>query len=171
MVSSRLEPDNPFYHLGLLLDLKGPIDYHALERALQKVVRRHEPLRTTFAISDGVPTQKVGSEDEAESIKLPCWNCYHEDVYIRLKDTIARLDELFAVPFDLEPNGPSGGNYSVDEEHHILAVVFHHIAFDGWSRGVLIRELSAFYEFFRLGSKEEPLSELRGHYSFHTTAA
>ncbi len=166
---SRLEPDNPFYHLGLLLDLKGPIDYHALERALQKVVRRHEPLRTTFAISDGVPTQKVGSEDEAESIRLPCWNCYHEDVYIRLKDTIARLDELFAVPFDLETEWPvRGGIIQVDEEHHILAVIFHHIAFDGWSRGVLIRELSAFYEFFRLGSKEEPLSELRGHYSDFT---
>ncbi|WP_460455226.1 condensation domain-containing protein, partial [Arenimonas aestuarii] len=148
------------YHMPLGLALRGPLDRVALQRALDRLVERHEALRTHFALQEGVPVQ---------IIEPPTPFVLHEhDLRDEADPTQAALalaaDEADQ-PFDLE-RGPliRGRLLRLADDHHHLLLTQHHILSDGWSLGVLTRELGALYDAFAQG-QPDPLPPLPVQYA------
>ncbi|HEV2150668.1 MAG TPA: amino acid adenylation domain-containing protein, partial [Longimicrobiaceae bacterium] len=140
----QLDPASPAYNIGYPLLVRGRLDVGALRRALSGVVRRHETLRTRFAEEGGTPVQVVGRAERAavgvvDLRELP--RAAAGDVLRRL----AREDALR--PFDLA-RGPllRATLVRTDAEEWGLLVSMHHIVSDGWSTGVMVRELSELYD-------------------------
>ncbi|MDJ0383660.1 non-ribosomal peptide synthetase [Streptomyces sp. G-G2] len=120
--------------LPLALRIRGALDVPALERALAGVVARHEVLRTRFVAVDGEPVPRV---DPAGPVPLGLFEA-------------GSTAEVFARelgrPLDLAQEHPLRATLTrLGPEEHLLLVVVHHIAVDGWSWGVLLRELDAGY--------------------------
>ncbi|HET7460354.1 MAG TPA: AMP-binding protein, partial [Longimicrobium sp.] len=165
------------YHLPQRLRLRGELDRAALVRALDRMVARHEALRTTFAQVDGVPEQRIAPADTGFRLRehdlggtLPL-SARNERGGGRGEgpDAMAELGRLLAeeahAPFDLE-RGPliRGRLIRVAPDDHVLAVTMHHIVGDAWSTGLLTRELGALYGAFRRG-EPDPLPALPVQYA------
>ncbi|HEX8282851.1 MAG TPA: amino acid adenylation domain-containing protein [Pyrinomonadaceae bacterium] len=151
----QLEPGSGFNNIPVALRLEGRLDVGALEAAFNEIVRRHESLRTTFASADGEPVQVIREVSELRLVV--------EDVS---RDEAARLaEEESRAGFDLAA-GPllRVRLLRVSEEEHVLLVTMHHIVSDGWSMGVLVREVAALYEARRAGV-EARLPELPVQYA------
>lgn len=137
-VLEQLEDGAPTYNSQLGLRFTGPLDRRALTAAVRQLVRRHEALRTTFdAAPDGELSQVVHAEVPAG---LPTWTDLSDQ---------ALTEEITAqlrTPFDLAA-GPvlRAGVYRLAEEDHVLLVTLDHITCDGWSMGLLHRDLVALY--------------------------
>ncbi|HYW05561.1 MAG TPA: amino acid adenylation domain-containing protein, partial [Longimicrobium sp.] len=150
------------YHMPAVLRLHGELDRGALGRALDRIVARHESLRTTFASVDGEPAQRIApAEGSAFALR-------DDDLRHRADDERARrgmIGEEVGAPFHLE-HGPliRGRLLRLADDDHVLIVVMHHIVSDGWSMGVLVRELSALYAAFRRG-EPDPLPPLPVQYA------
>ncbi|HEX3528531.1 MAG TPA: amino acid adenylation domain-containing protein [Thermoanaerobaculia bacterium] len=133
----RLEPGGSAYNIPLAVHLTGPLDAHRLERSLGAIVDRHATLRTRFVEIAGEPMQ------EAQSIRpiLP-----RIDLSALPGELERLLTEEAERPFDLT-TGPLLRALLVElgNEDAVLALTVHHIASDGWSTRVLVRELSALY--------------------------
>ncbi|HSU14835.1 amino acid adenylation domain-containing protein, partial [Longimicrobium sp.] len=154
----RLQPESAFYNIPLGVRLRGELDAAALERALGEVVRRHEALRTVFREEDGAPVQVI--------LPFAGFALAVEDLGTGGEAEMRRRAEEEAVrPFDLAA-GPlfRARLLRLDQEEHVLLLCLHHAVSDGWSMGVLFRELSALYEAFRDG-REPPLPELAVQYA------
>ncbi|HEX2079328.1 MAG TPA: condensation domain-containing protein, partial [Longimicrobium sp.] len=158
----RLEPGSAVYNIPVAWRLGGALDEAALERALGEIVRRHEALRTVFAEADGSPVQVVAPFG---GFALPV-----EDLSgLREADREAavrrRAGEEARRAFDLSA-GPlfRAALLRLGAEEHVLLLSVHHIVSDGWSMGVLYRELSALYAAYREGG-ESPLPELPVQYA------
>ncbi len=157
----QLEPDGP-YKVPAAFRLRGPLQVAALERSVNEIISRHEVLRTTFAEIDGQPVQIVAprltlSIPLEDLRRLPA-----SERAERVKQVAARLREQ---PFDFA-RGPLVGAALVrlaEEEYHFWFLM-HHIVSDGWSIGVLLKELSAAYEAFAAGRQPE-LPELSIQYA------
>ncbi|MCP3140924.1 non-ribosomal peptide synthase/polyketide synthase [Pyxidicoccus xibeiensis] len=155
-----LEPGSVSYSLPGAFELRGPLDAAALARSFEAIVQRHQVLRTTYATQDGQPGQRI-HDAPACALRL-------EDLS-SLPDTEARVHALAredaATPFDLH-NGPvvRATLLRLSPERHVLLLNMHHIASDGWSFGVLVRELAAFYEAFAQG-QPAPLPPLSIQYA------
>ena len=139
----RLEPGGSVYNIPLAVRLTGPLDVRSLEQSLAAVIDRHAALRTRFIEVAGEPMQEIA--DPVGSL-LP-----RIDLSVlpadRRSTLLGRLLEDEAErPFDLAA-GPQIRAVLVElgDEEAVLAVTVHHIASDGWSTGVLVRELSALY--------------------------
>ncbi|HEX6290947.1 MAG TPA: condensation domain-containing protein [Herpetosiphonaceae bacterium] len=146
----QFQPGSPFYNMPLVLRLDGPLDIDALERSLNEIIRRHEILRTTFASIDGAPAQVVAPE-----LQLRLARSSVEDLPAPEREAAA-LQLVIAdaqQPFDLA-RGPLVRGVLVrrDEHSHLLALTLHHIVFDGWSMGILLREIAALYPAFVAGA-------------------
>jgi non-ribosomal peptide synthetase component F len=152
----RLSPGSPAYNVPVAVLLEGRLDADALRRAMNEVVRRHEVLRTTFADSGGVPVQVVADSLGLE-LELDDLTAVPEDQRLAAAVEIVRREA--ARPFDLA-RGPlvRAGLIRLAEERHVVRVTMHHIVSDGWSLGVLIREVSALYDALRRG-EGSPLPE------------
>ncbi len=157
----RLEPANPAYAMWHAFRLQGRVDETALERSLREVVRRHESLRTTFVEIDGAPQQRVGSEKglvlerrDLRGVDEPAINAQREEAARGL------VREFTRRPFDLA-EGPlfRASSIRMGDEDVVLVLSMHHVVSDGWSKGVLMRELSTLYDAFRKGMAS-PLAEL-----------
>jgi len=147
----------PLYNMPCAVRLRGPLDLPALERALSEVVRRHEALRTVVRAERGEPVQEVlpaepMSLTPVELADLP--ELEREDKV----EELAREEALR--PFDLA-RGPllRAKMLRLAREHHVLLLTMHHIVSDGWSVGVLARELTALYGAATRG-EPSPLEEL-----------
>lgn len=154
-VLNQIEPDSAAYNLVATFRLRGRLQRPALEAALTEIERRHAALRTVFENADGVARAVVRAP---RAFPLPV-----EDVPpagSRDEALRHRAAELASVPFDLAA-GPlfRGTLLRADEGDHLLVLVMHHIVSDGWSRGVLYRELGALYEAFAAG-QPSPLEAL-----------
>ena len=157
-----MEGGSEAYNVPFGLHLKGNLNRTAFRRALDRIVVRHEVLRTTFALHDGEPAQEIGAVEESSFRLLEHDLCGHNDVEAEL----AALRELEAgASFDLQA-GPliRGRLICLGEEEYVLLVTMHHIVSDGWSMGVLARELNALYRAF-LGGEADPLPELEIQYA------
>jgi amino acid adenylation domain-containing protein/non-ribosomal peptide synthase protein (TIGR01720 family) len=154
----QLEPGSTVYNLASALRLSGPLDRPALERSFREVVRRHEVLRTTFAVEDGSPVQVVHGDLTAELGFEDLDRVPEEAVRRR---TVREANE----PFDLR-RGPliRGRLLRLGAEDHVVLLSMHHIISDGWSMGVLIREVSLLYGAFSQG-RPSPLAELPVQYA------
>ncbi len=136
---TQLEGPSAVYNSPVALRLLGDLDTAALSAALADVVRRHEILRTVFPVAGGAPFQRVIEIDELarELISLEVTEA---------ADVAAALAQPAQTPFDLAREIPVRARLlSVDQGEHVLVVVTHHIATDGWSTGVLARDLGAAY--------------------------
>ncbi|MDN0200181.1 amino acid adenylation domain-containing protein [Streptomyces sp. S.PNR 29] len=140
---NRLEETVPgaaaAYNLPLVLRLSGDLDVDALEAALGDVAERHESLRTVFPDVDGTPYQHILSGEDARPA-LPVVECGDAD---RLQDVLA---EHLRCGFDLRVDVPwRVWLVMAGPGEFVLSVVAHHVAVDGWSMGVLARDLGAAY--------------------------
>ncbi|HVF55927.1 MAG TPA: amino acid adenylation domain-containing protein, partial [Pyrinomonadaceae bacterium] len=159
---NQLEPDSSLYNISGGVRLTGALDIGALERTLSEVVRRHEALRTTFAASEGEPVQVI---NDAHAVILPVNDLGGTPEAAREAEAIRLAREEAARPFDFE-RGPlmRTSLLKLADDEHVLLVTMHHIVSDGWSLGVLIKEVAALYESFVKG-EESPLAELKVQYA------
>jgi amino acid adenylation domain-containing protein len=155
----QLEPGGITYNIPSVIRLTGPLDLKALEETLTEIVRRHETLRTTFRAEAGRPSQFISP---AEPLTLTL----HDLSDAREPEIEAERLALEDArrPFDLT-RGPllRPSLLRLGEETHLLLLNMHHIVSDGWSSGVLLREVSALYTSFRAGAPS-PLPELEIQY-------
>lgn len=139
----HLGPTSDAYGLPALVRLEGPLRVRALERALCELVRRHEALRTTFPSIDGVPKQRIA---EPTQIQLAVEDLCDTPAPARPGRLLQTVRTALAEPFDLE-QGPLWRPclYRLGADEHALALTIHHVVADGWSIGVLVREMTALY--------------------------
>ncbi len=158
----QLEPDSTAFNIPAVVRLHGDLNVEALDQTLSELLRRHESLRTTFKTVDGVPLQVIAP---AEPVRLTIQDLSRPDEHERELEVQKLIRDEVERPFDLE-RGPvlRVSLVRLGAEEHLLMLVLHHIASDAWSRGVLIRELSALYESFVAG-KPSPLPELEIQYA------
>jgi amino acid adenylation domain-containing protein len=153
------------YHIPKVLRLKGDLDLDALTRALDRIVQRHESLRTTFQVIDGEPVQCIAPAQESrfhlEEDDLASWRG-EDGIDAELRRMVVAET---GAPFDLE-RGPlvRGRLVRVAADDHVLVLTMHHAVSDGWSTGVLVRELTALYAAFRL-READPLPALPVQYA------
>ncbi|MEU6222065.1 condensation domain-containing protein, partial [Streptomyces sp. NPDC047022] len=134
----ELDGPSTTYNVPMALRLTGELNREALEVALRDVIERHEVLRTVFPVADGEPYQRILPVDESG----------FELVVAEVAE--AGLDAAVAdaagVGFALGSEIPFRASlFVVNPTEHVLLVVVHHIATDGWSTGVLARDLSTAY--------------------------
>ncbi|WP_222104900.1 non-ribosomal peptide synthetase, partial [Flavobacterium anhuiense] len=144
------------YHIPIVLRLEGALDVSILERTLKTIVSRHEVLRTILLSEEGVGYQQViGWED---------WMLDQK----KIKDAAllpSILQDYLQVSFDLSKDYKLRGClYDLGDQKYVLACVFHHIASDGWSGGILVNEFMELYSAFESG-REAVLPELSLQYS------
>jgi amino acid adenylation domain-containing protein len=158
----RMEPGSAVYNMPVARRLGGVLDVAALERSLGEIIRRHEALRTTFTEVDGSPVQVIAPFD---GFALPVEDLSELGEADREAEVGRRAREEARRAFDLSA-GPlfRAVLLRLGEEDHVLLLSMHHIVSDGWSMGVLFRELSALYQAYREGG-ESPLPELAVQYA------
>src|SRR5262249_27477629 len=149
------------YHIAGGLRLVGNLDRTALRRALDRIVARHEALRTTFSQIEGRPVQVIGPE-EAGFLLAEDDLRYEADPQAALRRLVA---EEVRRPFDLGAGPLIRGRLArIGDDEHALLVTMHHIVSDGWSMGILINELNALYRSYRRG-QADPLPALPAQYA------
>ncbi|MFP2964241.1 condensation domain-containing protein, partial [Myxococcus sp. 1LA] len=157
----QLEPGRSFYNVPSVVKLTGRLEPEALESSFRELVRRHESLRTTFRETGGEPVQVIASEP-LQSFQQVDFSGLATD-----RDTSVQrwVEEEIQRPFNLAA-GPllRATLLKVEEEEHVLVLVMHHIVSDGWSMGILVRELVALYEAYSQG-RESSLTELPVQYA------
>ncbi len=143
-VLHQIEPTSAAYNLVAAFRIHGRLDRDALTSALSAIEHRHEALRTVFPSADGVARAVVRPPRRFPLPVERVTSGESRDGALR-----AKAAELAAVPFDLA-EGPlfRGTLLEADADDHLLVLVMHHIVSDGWSRGVLYRELGETYETF-----------------------
>jgi amino acid adenylation domain-containing protein len=158
----RMQGASGIYNVPAALRLSGALDAAALERALGEIVRRHEALRTTFAEADGVAVQVIAP---FAGFALAVEDLFALAADAREAEVRRRAAEDAARPFDLAA-GPlfRATLLRLADDEHVLLFCIHHVVSDGWSMGVLFRELSALYEAFRDG-RPSPLPAPRTQYA------
>ena len=158
----QLEPNSTVYNIPDTQYFEGPINLDALERSLSECIQRHESLRTTFHVVDSEPLQVIA---EAQPQKLEVIDLTHLPEMEREVEAQRMADEEAQQPFDLT-RGPLFRFRLVKlaEDRHILLLNMHHIISDGWSLGVLGRELGALYQAYSAG-QSSPLDELTLQYA------
>ncbi|WP_435823433.1 amino acid adenylation domain-containing protein, partial [Kitasatospora aureofaciens] len=134
----RMDGSAATYHIPLALQLTGTLDRAALDEALADVVARHESLRTVFPEVGGVPCQRILDPAEARP-RARLVEVLRTDLHERLAESARR-------PFDLAAETPLRAElFAVAPDEHVLLLVMHHIAGDGWSTGPLARDLAEAY--------------------------
>jgi hypothetical protein len=139
----QFEPGSSVYNIPSVLRLEGELDVEALEAALNALVERHEVLRTRFGVEEGDPVQVIAP---ALKVPLPVDDLSSVPQKDREAELQQRVQSETGAPFDLA-QGPllRARLLKLGEQTHVLALTLHHIISDGWSMGVLMRELSALY--------------------------
>ncbi|MET7383116.1 amino acid adenylation domain-containing protein [Streptomyces sp. NPDC005526] len=145
---NRMEGPSATYNIPLAVRLHGPVDRAALDAALADVTERHETLRTVFPATDGEPRQQV----------LPAGRT--RTAFTFATATEAELGPLLAAEaargFDLTTEVPLRATlFTTGPEDHVLLLVVHHIATDGWSMAPLARDFAAAYAARRAGGAPE----------------
>ncbi|HYO13481.1 MAG TPA: amino acid adenylation domain-containing protein, partial [Thermoanaerobaculia bacterium] len=158
----RFEPGSALYNIPGAVRIEGDLDVPAFAAAIGEIVRRHEALRTSFVEVEGRPVQRIRP--------WPPWAAPVIDLSglptgAREAEQQRHLREEARRAFDLA----SGRSLRVallrlGGSEHVVALTFHHIAADGWSLGVFLRELPALYQAFRAG-RPSPLPELPIQYA------
>ncbi|RKH67424.1 non-ribosomal peptide synthetase [Corallococcus interemptor] len=158
----RLSPGSAAFNIPVRVRFSGALDVAVLHASLQTLVRRHAPLRTTFIEQDGRPLQHIAP---ALELALPVVDLQSLPAAQREAEALRLITGEARQPFDLE-KGPLLRTvlYRLDALEHVLLLKLHHIITDGWSMGVLVRELSALYPALAEG-KPSPLAALPMQYA------
>lgn len=158
----QLNPGDPTYNIPIAVRLRGALEVAALTESLNEIVRRHEPLRTTFSAPDGEPVQVVAT---TLNLTLPVLKLRDLPETEREAELQLLATREALKPFDLA-RGPLLRTVLVqlDENDHVLLVTIHHIISDAWSNSILIGEIAALYASFITG-KPATLPELSIQYA------
>jgi len=158
----QYEPNSSVYNIPSALRLKGSLDVAAIRRSLDEIIRRHESLRTTFSIVDGEPVQVIAPSFE---LPVPVVDLSEYPEGQREQEARQIINTETREPFDLA-QGPLFRSrlLRLGEDEHVLLMTMHHIVSDGWSMGVLFRELSVLYRAF-VNGQPSPLLELPIQYA------
>src|SRR6185503_5046714 len=145
----QLEPNNPFYNIPIGVQVNGPLNVEALQLTFNEIVRYHETLRTSFKVVGGQPSQVILPPYAPE---LPLVDLRELDHSQREAEAHRLLTTEVRRPFDL-----AGDQLfrimlvSLSEDRHIFHLTMHHIISDGWSKGVLLKDLVLLYEAYSQG--------------------
>jgi amino acid adenylation domain-containing protein len=145
---ARMEGASAAYHIRGAVRLSGELSVEALRRALQGIVRRHEPLRTCFCLIEEEPRQQILEADEVllEIDEREVLRGAGTAEVSGVSEVQRCLAEHAQAPFDLERDLPMRVLLlRLEEREWLLQIVMHHIASDGWSVGILLNELSQLY--------------------------
>ncbi|HLO50179.1 MAG TPA: amino acid adenylation domain-containing protein [Kamptonema sp.] len=158
----QIDRTNASYNEHGAIQLKGALNIPALERSLNEIIKRHESLRTTFKMMEGQPLQIISP---SLTIKLPIVNLSDVPLSEQKKQIQLIANQQSQSPFDLA-QGPllRWMLLQTCQQDYVLLVTMHHIIYDGWSYGILMRELAALYEAFS-NNQSSPLSELPIQYA------
>ncbi len=158
----QLAPDSAFYNIPAALRLTSAVEGRLLDRCLGEIVRRHAVLRTTFPEVEGQAVQRVHPQAEALASRVDLSGLPPQE-----RESAARrlVEQASRRPFDLS-KGPlfRFALLELGPADKVLLLVIHHIAADGWSLGVLLRELSLLYPALAAG-ESSPLPELEIQYA------
>ncbi|QEV05000.1 non-ribosomal peptide synthetase [Streptomyces prasinus] len=159
-ILDQMEGPSPTYNIPLALRLTGSLSHEALQTALWDVVGKHEILRTIYSADEGVPCQVVLDSPQVrpplDKIKV---------VEAELSDTLTAASRQ---PFDLAVDCPWRASlFELDEKQHVLLLVVHHIAADGWSLAPLYRDLAAAYA-ARVAGEVPTWASLTAQYADYT---
>ncbi len=157
----RLEPGTTVYNMPIQVRLRGLLDVAALALGVAEIVRRHETLRTTFSERDAQVGQEIAPPG---AFRLPAADLEGLAPMARRAEG-SRLLVSNSRPFDLARGPLMRANLvRLSAEENLLLIDMHHIVSDGWSFGILIRELGELYGAFREG-RASPLPELPIQYA------
>jgi amino acid adenylation domain-containing protein/FkbM family methyltransferase len=161
-VLDQLQPGSAVYNIARCIRLTGPLNLSILEQSLAEIMRRHETLRTRFAVEREEPCQLVV---QAHPLSLPVTDLTALDQDER--EAAIQHHALIEAeqPFDLA-GGPMmrGRLLRLSPQQHILLLTLHHISSDGWSMSILWRELGQLYRAFSEG-RPSPLPDLPLQYA------
>jgi surfactin family lipopeptide synthetase A len=159
---AQLAPHVPLYNEVLILQRTGALNRGVLERSLNEIVRRHQALRTTFPVVDGVPIQVIA---ENQAVELPLTELSGLADEKRRVEVPRITTEEARQPFDLM-EGPlmRARLLRLSRENHVLVLTLHALVADEWSLNLLGRELGALYRAYSCG-EPSPLSDLSVQYA------
>ena len=158
----QLTPNDPFYNMTAAFRIRGDVHHAALTAAFNRIVERHEVLRTTFHSAQGQPRQTIRAH---RPFSLPVEDLsalpatQREDRVRQL--AIAEGQRVFDLALD---RFLAVRLLRLEHAHHVLLATLHHIVADGWSLGVLQREIAALYAFY-CGHPSPPLPDLPIQYA------
>ena len=158
----QLMPGSSAYNIASAVRIRGELAVEVLERAVEELVRRHEVLRTTIEVREGKAVQVIHSGCGVKVAVMSLEGQERGEQEMRLKEMGLREGQE---PFDLE-RGPliRVKLVKIGAQEHVLFLTMHHIVSDGWSMGVLVRELGQLYEAFLKG-EASPLKALPVQYA------
>jgi amino acid adenylation domain-containing protein len=161
-LSEQIDPGDTTYHMAELYSLTGKLEPSLLESSFNEVVRRHEALRTVMREENDEPLQVV---QPFRPFSLEIIDLSDLSEADRESAIAARVREEVNQPFDLT-SGPLIRTVLIrlEEQLHYLSLVMHHIVSDGWSLGILMREIQKLYTGF-VRREPEALPELPIHYA------
>ena len=153
---AQLEPESTAYNIVEAVQLQGKLNVEVLQQSLNAIVAQHEALRTNFiTIDDGVPVQVINSDRFVELVVIDSTDEQAQHI----------LTQHAQRPFNLATDLMLRATLlRISPYRHILLLVMHHIASDGWSMEILWRQLASLYEAF-LNHKPNPLSQLPIQYA------
>ena len=158
---AQLEPDSPAYNGSSILELEGKLNLKALSDSINQIVRRHEVLRTSFAVVDGQPRQKIADELKIDLTPIDLQGLSPN----QQKLEVAKLANHNEGVFDLTQAPLFRLTLlQLGTNKHLLLITMHHIISDAWSTGVFIEELSQLYTAFTR-NQLNPLPELPIQYA------
>ncbi|HYP28610.1 MAG TPA: amino acid adenylation domain-containing protein, partial [Blastocatellia bacterium] len=158
----QLEPNSDLYNIPVAIRLTGNLRVEKLEESLDEIVRRHEVLRTSFAIVDGQPMQVIAPELKLTLPVIDLTGMAKED---REAEARRLAGEQARQPFDLRRAPLLRASVArLTENDHVIMVTMHHIVSDEWSMEVLVREVASLYEAFSRG-EPSPLGDLPLQYA------
>ncbi len=138
-----------YYNVPLGVRLEGELNRDALHRAINAMIQRHEPLRTTFGVEKSQPVQIIAPQ---AAVDLPLVDLSQKPSHCREAEAQRLMREASLKPFDLKRDLMLRANLiRLTPTEHILVLCTHHIASDGWSVGVFFRELAELYDAFCKG--------------------
>lgn len=140
----QLDPGKATFNLPLALALNGRLNTTALQQSLNQLVTRHETLRTTFTEEDGVPVQVI---QPSLTVPLALVDLQYLPALEREAEAERQIHAAANQPFNLV-EGPllRTSLFRLHETSHYLLIALHHIVSDGWSEGVMLRELTELYQ-------------------------
>ncbi|HLL85278.1 MAG TPA: condensation domain-containing protein, partial [Longimicrobium sp.] len=152
----QLEPELPVYNITSALRLRGALDVPALADSLAEIVGRHEAFRTNFLEVEGTPVQVVAPEGDFTLITI---DLSATPAATREAEALRSAREFGTRPFDLGRDPLfRAALLRLEEDEHLLVLAVHHIVSDGWTLGVVRRELSALYA-ARVSGAPSPLTD------------
>jgi amino acid adenylation domain-containing protein len=162
-LAMQYDPEDPEYNVSMSLRLTGPLDVDALAGAFGDLVARHEALRTVYVGVDGTARQRILPP---QPVPVHLVDLRHLPGDEREAEAVAQARRGFLHIFDLRA-GPvlRVTLYRLADDVHAMVFLCHHIAIDGWSLGIAMREVAEYYAARTVDGTPPVLTELPVQYA------